>query len=158
MNAAIKPIPEGSRTVTPHLVVDGGEAALDFYVSAFGAVEEGRMLCPSTGKLMHGSLKLGDSKIMVCDEFPEMCGKSPATLGGTPVTIALYVEDIDAAFAHAVEAGATPIMPPADMFWGDRYGKLVDPYGHHWSMSTHIADCTPAEMEANMEAMFAVAS
>lgn len=138
-------IPEGMHTVTPHLVCAGAADAIEFYKKAFNAVELHRLPGPG-GKLMHGAIRIGDSTVMLADEFPEWGNKAPKTLGGTPVTIHLYVEDVDAVFAQAVSAGATPTMPVADMFWGDRYGMLIDPFGHSWSVATHVKDMTPEEM------------
>ena len=138
MSNPLKWVPEGSRSLTPHLVTAGASDAIDFYVEAFGAVEKLRMPSPD-GKLMHASLAIGDSEFYLCDEFDGHT-TSPATLGGTPVTIHLYVEDVDASFARAVAAGATALMPPADMFWGSRYGQVVDPFGHRWSLATPITD------------------
>jgi PhnB protein len=151
----VKAIPEGKHTIVPHLVIQGAAKAIEFYKKAFGAVEEARMPTPD-GKIMHACLKIGDSCLFLCDEFPDMGGcKSPQALGGTPVTIHLNVEDADAVFARAVAAGATAKMPPADMFWGDRYGKLTDPFGHDWSVSTHKEDVSPEEMKKRGQAMFA---
>ncbi|NML60684.1 VOC family protein [Massilia sp. RP-1-19] len=141
----VKPIPEGVHAVTPHLVCAGAAEAIEFYKKAFNAVEIHRMPGPG-GKLMHGAIRIGDSMVMLADEFPEWGSKGPKTLGGTPVTIHLYVEDVDAVFAQAVSAGATPAMAVADMFWGDRYGMLIDPFGHSWSVATHIKDLTTEEM------------
>lgn len=140
-----KPIPEGVHTVTPHLVCAGAAEAIEFYKKAFNAVEIHRIPGPG-GKLMHGAIRIGDSMVMLADEFPEWGSKGPKTLGGTAVTIHLYVEDVDAVFAQAVSAGATPAMPVADMFWGDRYGMLIDPFGHSWSVATHVKDLTTEEM------------
>jgi uncharacterized glyoxalase superfamily protein PhnB len=145
MARSAKPIPEGFRTVTPHLVVKGGSDAIDFYVKAFGATEVSRMHGPD-GRLGHAQLRIGDSVLFLADEYPEYGGKSPATLGGSPVTIHLYVDDVDAAFERAVASGATAKAPPADMFWGDRYGRLTDPFGHDWSLATHVEDLTPEQM------------
>jgi uncharacterized glyoxalase superfamily protein PhnB len=145
MAGSAKPIPEGFRTITPHLVVKGGSDAIDFYVRAFGATEISRMPMPD-GRLGHAQLQIGDSIVFLADEFCEFGAKSPATLGGSGVTIHLYVDDVDAAFERAVAAGATAKMPPADMFWGDRYGKLTDPFGHDWSLATHVEDLTPEQM------------
>lgn len=140
-----KPIPEGVHTVTPHLVCAGAAEAIEFYKKAFNAIEIHRIPGPG-GKLMHGAIRIGDSMVMLADEFPEWGSKGPKTLGGTAVTIHLYVEDVDAVFAQAVSAGATPAMPVADMFWGDRYGMLIDPFGHSWSVATHVKDLTTEEM------------
>ena len=142
----VKSIPEGVHTITPHLVCAGAADAMEFYKKAFKAVEIHRIPGPG-GKLMHGAIRIGDSMVMLADEFPEWGSKGPKTLGGTPVTIHMYVDDVDAVFAQAVAAGATPAMPVADMFWGDRYGMLVDPFGHSWSVATHIKDMTDDEMQ-----------
>ncbi|MBI5155265.1 VOC family protein [Candidatus Poribacteria bacterium] len=150
-----KPIPDGFNTVSAYLVVNDGAAAMDFYKKALGAEEIMRMPCADTGKIMHGELKLGDSIIMLCDEFPEMGGKSPKTLQGTPVTMHVYCEDCDKAFNQAVAAGATVKMPPADMFWGDRWSVVEDPFGHSWSFATHLEDLTPEEIGQRAAAAFA---
>jgi PhnB protein len=153
MSTAVKPIPEGMHTVTPHLVCAGAADAIEFYKKAFGAIELARMPGPD-GKLMHAMVKIGDSPVMLADEFPEWGSTSPKTLKGTPVTIHLQVPDADAVFKSAVDAGATVKMPMADMFWGDRYGIVIDPSGHSWSIATHIKDMTPEEMmEAGKTAM-----
>lgn len=149
----VKPIPDGYHTVTPAIVVRNGAKAIDFYEQAFGARVGTRMDGPD-GKIMHAELTIGDSKIMLSDEYCDYGTFSPETVGGTPVTIFLYVEDVDAVFKAAVDAGATSKMEPADQFWGDRYGKLVDPFGHSWSLATHIKDMTDEETrEAAEEAM-----
>jgi uncharacterized glyoxalase superfamily protein PhnB len=145
MSNAVKPIPEGMHTVTPHLTCAGASDAIEFYKKAFGAIEMARMPGPG-GKLMHAMVKIGDSPVMLVDEFPEWGGTGPKTLKGTPVTIHLQVTDADAMFKSAVDAGATVKMPIADMFWGDRYGVVIDPFGHSWSIATHIKDMTPEEM------------
>jgi PhnB protein len=153
---AVKPIPEGFHTVTPYLAVRGAAQAIDFYRRAFGAEEVVRMPMPGGDKVMHAELRIGDSRLMLADEFPEMGGeKSPAALGGSGVTIHLYVDDVDATFARAVGAGATAKAPPADMFCGDRFGKLEDPFGHVWSIATHKADPTPEQMAEGMKQAFA---
>jgi PhnB protein len=148
----VKPIPEGMHTVTPHLVCAGAADAIGFYVKAFGAVELGRMPGPD-GKLMHAQVKIGDSVLMLVDEMPEWGALGPKALKGTPVTIHLYVKDVDAAFALAVAAGATAKMPPAEMFWGDRYGQVEDPFGHRWSIATHTRDLTDAQIREGMAKM-----
>jgi uncharacterized glyoxalase superfamily protein PhnB len=137
-------------TVTPHLVCDGAADAIAFYKKAFNAKESARMPGPG-GKIMHAQLTIGDSHIMLVDEFPEMGGFGPKHYKGTPVTLHLYVPDVDAAYKQAVDAGATAKMPPADMFWGDRYGVLVDPFGHSWSLATHKRDLTPEQMMEEMQ-------
>jgi len=142
----VKPIPEGMHTITPHLIIKGADAAIAFYKKALGAQEIHRSLTPD-GKVMHASLKIGDSMLFLADEFPQMgtC-KSPQGLGGSPVTLHLYVEDVDKVFKQAVDAGAQARMPPSDMFWGDRYGQVTDPFGHVWALATHIEDVPQEEM------------
>lgn len=144
--ASVKPIPEGMGTVTPHLVCKGAARAIEFYKEAFGAVEIGRQLMPQGEKLLHAMLQIGDSKVMLVDEFPEWGSRDPTALHGSPVTLHLYVEDVDAVVAQAVRAGAKVTMPVEQTFWGDRYGKLEDPFGHHWSVATHVRDVSPEEM------------
>jgi len=150
--STIKPIPEGFHSITPHLVCAGAIAAIDFYQRAFNAVEV-MSLPGAPGKLMHAQIRIGDSNLMLVDEMPEWGSLSPATLKGSPVTLHLYVNDADATFAQAIAAGATVKMPLADAFWGDRYGILVDPFGHQWSIATHIRDVGPDEMQQAMKAM-----
>ncbi|MDP2027574.1 VOC family protein [Sulfuriferula sp.] len=150
--STIKPIPEGFHSITPHLVCAGAIAAIDFYQRAFNAVAVMR-LPGAADKLMHAQIRIGDSNIMLVDEMPEWGSLGPSALKGTPVTLHCYVNDADAAFAQAIAAGATVKMPLADMFWGDRYGILVDPFGHHWSIATHIRDVGPDEMQQAMKAM-----
>ena len=136
-------------TLTPHLVIKDAGKAMDFYKAAFGAEEMMRMPTQD-GRLMHGAMKIGDSMIMLADEFPEWdaCSKSPLTLGGTPVTLHLQVADVDALTKRAIAAGATVKMPVQDMFWGDRYGVVTDPFGHSWSIATTIKEMSPQEMQA----------
>jgi PhnB protein len=141
-----KAIPDGYRTVTPYLTVKGAAQAIEFYKRAFGARESERMTGPDGKSVMHAEIQIGDSLVMLSDEFPQMGSRSPQTLGGTTAAIFLYVPDVDAAFQQAVDAGAKAIMPPADMFWGDRFGKLVDPFGHEWAMATHKEDLAPEEI------------
>jgi uncharacterized glyoxalase superfamily protein PhnB len=148
----VKRIPEGMHTVTPHLVCAGAADAIEFYKKAFNAVEIGRLPGPQ-GKLMHAAIKISDSTVMLADEFPEWCSFGPKALKGSPVTIHLYVEDVDAFVKRAVDAGAKITMPVDDMFWGDRYGKLDDPFGHHWSVATHMREVTPEQMRQAMEKM-----
>jgi PhnB protein len=148
------PIPAGQHAITPHLVVKGAAEAIDFYKRALGAEELSRMPFPGKDgrmKLGHAELRIGDSRLFLADEFPEYGSVGPSG-GGSPVTIHLYVTDADAAFARAVEAGATVAMPLADMFWGDRYGKLIDPFGHHWSIAEHLEDLSPEQMRERMAA------
>jgi uncharacterized glyoxalase superfamily protein PhnB len=137
--------PEGMHTVTPHLICDGAAEAIEFYKAAFGAVEFMRVPAPN-GKLMHASVRIGDSLIMLVDEAPDWNCLGPKSIGGSPVTIHLMVDDVDAVFAQAVKAGATEVMPPADQFWGDRYARVDDPFGHQWSIATHIKDLSPEEI------------
>ncbi|MDP3841692.1 MAG: VOC family protein [Oxalobacteraceae bacterium] len=146
----VKPIPDGMRTVTPHLVCAGAADAIAFYKKAFNAEEVGRLEGPQ-GKLMHAQIRIGDSAVMLVDEFPNWGSFGPKSLKGSPVTIHLYVEDVDAAFKRAVDAGATVKMALADMFWGDRYGLLEDPFGHYWSIATHVRDVSPDEMQQAMQ-------
>lgn len=148
---SVKPIPEGMHSVTPHLICAGAAAAIDFYKKAFGATETSRLPGPN-GKLMHASIRIGDSVVMLVDEMPEWGALGPKALKGSPVTIHLYVDDADAFCARAVAAGAKLTMPVADMFWGDRYGQLEDPCGHRWSVATHVRDMSSAEMQRAMAA------
>jgi uncharacterized glyoxalase superfamily protein PhnB len=146
---SVKPIPEGMHTLTPHIVCEGAAAAIEFYKKAFNAEERGRMPGPN-GKIMHAQLKIGDSYLMLVDDFPDFGGFGPKHLKGSPVTLHLYVPDADATFKQAIAAGATSKMEPADMFWGDRYGQVIDPFGHHWSIATHQRDMTPEQMQEEM--------
>ncbi len=152
MSATVNPIPEGMHSVTPHLVCSDAAKAIEFYKKAFGAIETARMPAPD-GKLMHAAVKIGDSTVMLVDEFPQWGSLGPNALKGTPVTLHLYVKDVDAAFAKAVDAGAAVKMPLADMFWGDRYGQITDPFGHIWSLATHKRDMTPEQMAEEMKKM-----
>jgi PhnB protein len=150
--STIKPIPDGMRSLTPHLVCADAARAIEFYKAAFNAVEEMRLPGPD-GKLMHAALRIGDSALMLVDENLEWGMLGPKTLKGSPVTIHFYVEDVDAAVAQAVAAGAKVTMPVADMFWGDRYGVLQDPFGHSWSLATHQRDLTPEQIRQAMVSM-----
>lgn len=153
--APIQRIPDGFNTVTPHLIVDGAAKAIDFYRAAFGAEEVIRMPMPGNpSQLMHAQIRIGNSMLMLADVFAG-CSKGPDGSGMTPVTIHLYVEDADAAFAQALAAGAKAEMPLEDTFWGDRYGQLTDPFGHRWSIATHVHDYTPEQMAKGAEDMFA---
>ncbi len=147
--AQIKPVPEGMRTVTPHLTCGGAADAIEFYKRAFGAVELTRLPGPG-GKLLHAMIRIGDSNVMLVDEFPAHGSFGPKAMKGSPVTLHLYVDDVDAVFRRAVDAGAKVTMPVADMFWGDRYGRLEDPFGHQWSVATHVRDVKPEEMQVAM--------
>jgi PhnB protein len=150
--SAVRPIPEGMHTVTPLLVCAEAADAIEFYQKAFGAIELSRMP-GSDGKLMHASIRIGDSVVMLADEMPDWGSFGPKSLKGSPVTIHLYVKNADAVFEQAVRAGAKVTMPLDDMFWGDRYGKLEDPFGHQWSIGTHVRDVSPEEMQKAMEQM-----
>jgi PhnB protein len=144
-----KPIPDGFHSITPHLVLRSCSEALSFYEKAFGAEILSRSPGPD-GRLWHALMRIGDSMLMAADEFPEMGGdgsRAPQSLGGTSVTINVYCPDADALFERAVKAGATARMPPTDMFWGDRYSQLTDPYGHSWAIVTHKEDLTPEQLE-----------
>ena len=154
MRSKVKPIPSGFHTLTPHLVVKGAAKAIEFYKKAFGAEELNRAPGPDGKSLMHADLKIGDSRIFLADEFPDMDCRGPQSIGGSPVTIHMYVEDVDAAFGKAIAAGAKVRMPLEDMFWGDRYGVLVDPFGHLWSMATHKEDLTPEQIGERAQAAF----
>ncbi len=140
------PIPEGFRAITPHLIVDGAGEAIDFYTKAFGAKEVMRMPGPDGKSVMHAELDINDSRIMIADQYPDMGTQGPKTIGGTPVCIHFYCDDVDGMVKQATEAGAELLMPPMDMFWGDRYGKVKDPFGHEWSVATHTKDMTPQEI------------
>jgi uncharacterized glyoxalase superfamily protein PhnB len=148
----VKPIPEGMHSVTPHLVCAGAAEAIEFYKKAFGAVEGARLPGPD-GKLMHAMIRIGDSAVMLVDEMPQWGALGPKSLKGSPVTIHLYVKDVDAVVKRAVSLGAKVTMPVDDMFWGDRYGKLEDPFGHHWSIATHQREVTSEEMQRAMRDM-----
>ncbi|MGJ0492492.1 VOC family protein [Methylobacter sp.] len=142
----VKPVPDWMHTVTPHLICDGAADAIEFYKKAFNAVEMMRLPGPQ-GKLIHASIRIGDSVVMLADEFPEWGSFGPNSLKGSPVTIHLQVEDVDTLFEQAVSAGAEVKMPVQDMFWGDRYGYLEDPFGHHWAIATHVRDVSPEELQ-----------
>ena len=142
----VNPIPNGMHTVTPHLICAGAAEAIEFYKNAFAAVEMFRLPMPD-GKIMHASVRIGDSMVMLVDEMPDWKALGPNALGGTPITIHLQVANVDVVFAQAVKAGATVKMPVTDMFWGDRYGMVTDPFGHSWSIATHVRDVSHEEME-----------
>jgi len=151
--ADIKPVPEGMHTITPHIVCKDAARAIDFYRRAFGAIEIARQATPD-GRILHAMIQIGTSPLMIVDEFPDWQCLGPQSLKGSPVTLHLYVEDADAVFARAKEAGARETMALADAFWGDRYGKLEDPFGHSWSVATHVRDVTPEEMASAVKNMF----
>ena len=154
MSETVKPIPDGYHTMTPYFVVPKAAEAIDFYAKAFGAEELYRMEGPG-GSVMHAEIRIGDSVMMLSDENPEQGAIAPSTLGGSPVHILLYVEDVDAGYRRAVDAGAKEVMPPTDMFWGDRFGKFTDPFGHNWSMATHTENVAPEEMNKRAQEVFA---
>jgi PhnB protein len=154
MTHQIKPIPEGYHTVTPHLVVKGASQAIEFYKKAFGAEELCRIPGPDGKSIMHAALRIGDSRLFLVDEYPDMGCQGPEIGRRNPVTMHLYLEDADSAFNAALAAGAKQVMPPTDMFWGDRFGKLVDPFGHEWSLATHKEDLTPEEIGKRAQAAF----
>lgn len=145
--ADVKPIPDGFPRVTPYLCVDGASAAIDFYRDVLGATERVRMPAPD-GRIGHAELELGDSLIMLSDENPDWGTRGPKAFGGSPVTVSVYVEDVDAAFERAISGGATVVQPVTDQFYGDRSGLFEDPFGHRWSIATHIEDVPPDEMAA----------
>lgn len=149
-----RPSAPARRSVTPHLVCANATEALEFYQRAFGAEEISRLLGPD-GKLMHGAIRFGDSIVMLSDECPDWGALGPKALKGSPVTVHLYVDDVDAFTARAAAAGVKVVMPPEDMFWGDRYGKLEDPFGHQWSVATHLRDLSPEEIREGMMKMCA---
>ena len=159
MSAQVSPIPPGYHTITPHIVVNDARKAIEFYKKAFGAEVRGIADGPG-GKVMHAEIKIGDSIVMLNDEMPEFGSMSPTgTKADTCTTLHLYVPDADKVFSQAKAAGAVETMPLADQFWGDRYGKLKDPFGHAWSIATHIKDLSPEEMKKSMdEAMAAMAN
>jgi PhnB protein len=150
MATKVNAIPAGYHTVTPYLTLNDCARAIDFYKKAFHAQEVMRMEGPP-GKIGHAEIKIGDSHIMLGDEMPGMGNQAPSSIGGTTAGILLYVTDVDSAFQQAVSAGAKADMPPTDMFWGDRYGRLTDPFGHSWAIATHKEDVAPAEMQKRMQ-------
>jgi len=148
--ANVKPIPDGYHSVTPYLICEGAADAIEYYKKAFGATELFRM--DHEGKVGHAELKIGDSPIMLADEYPQMGYRSPKALGGTPVSIMIYVEDVDTVYQRAIDAGATEVKPLQDQFYGDRSGTLTDPFGHVWTIATHKEDVTMEEMNRRMAA------
>lgn len=154
MAEKVKAVPEGMHTITPHLVVQNGKKAIEFYKKAFGAQEIGAHYAPD-GKLTHAMLKIGDSMLMMADEFPGMGGKSPQSLGGSPVLLHIYVEDVDSLFNQAVAAGAKVTMPLGDQFWGDRYGQVADPFGHQWALGSRREKISDEELQRRAKAAFA---
>ena len=154
---AVKPIPEGYHTLTPYLAVDDAAQAIDFYKRAFGAKERMRMPGPE-GKIGHAEIQIGDSIVMLSDPFPQSTVRSPSDVGGTTASLFMYVDDVDAVVEQAVSAGATVTMEVADQFWGDRFGSIADPYGHTWSIATHVEDLTPEEIAERGKAAMAAMS
>jgi PhnB protein len=150
----VPPVPDEFRTITPHLAVRGVAAAVAFYARAFGAEELFRNLAPDGKTIIHSEVLLGDSRFFLVDENPEWGIRSPLALGDTPVTLHLYVPDVDSLFARAVDAGAEVLMPLGDQFWGDRYGILRDPFGHRWSLASRIEDLSPAELRRRAAEQF----
>jgi PhnB protein len=150
-----KPIPEGMHSITPHIVVNGAAKAIEFYKKVFGAEQIGPVSTMPDGKVMHAHLKIGDSHLLMVDEFPKGCVRSPVSLGGSPVVLTLYVPDVDATWKRATDNGATVVFPLGEQFWGDRYGQVQDPFGHVWALATHVEDLTPAEIEERAKSAFA---
>lgn len=158
MSKSVEPIPAGHEGLIPHLVCESCSEAIAFYSKAFGAEEISRAPAPDGSRIMHAAMRIGKNVFFLNDDFPEFCGgqsQSPKALGGTPVTIHRYVPDCDAAIKRAQDAGAMVIMPAMDMFWGDRYGMVQDPFGHKWSIATHVKDLTPEEVMKGMNEAFA---
>jgi PhnB protein len=153
MSNSIKPIPDGYRGAIPYLTVKNAAAAIDFYKQAFGAAELMRMTAPD-GKIGHAEIKIGDAILMLSDEYPEMNVLSPETIGGSPVVIHLYVENVDVTAGQAIAAGAKVVRPVEDQFYGDRAGKFTDPFGHHWWLATHKEDVAPEEMKKRAAALY----
>jgi PhnB protein len=151
---AVKPIPSGYHVITPYLVIKGASNAIDFYKKVFGAQVKVRMDDPTTKKVGHAELQIGDSVIMLADEHADMGFRSPQSLGGSPVSLLLYVENVDNVFKGAISAGAKQLRPVMDQFYGDRNGTLEDPFGHIWTIATHVEDVTPEEMKRRMAAQF----
>ena len=154
MTSSVRPVPEGYHTVTPYLIIHAAAQALEFYSRAFGAVEVMRLSGPQ-GKIMHAEITIGDSRVMVADEFPQMGAISPRSLGGTAVGLAIYVENVDRVFERALASGATMLSPVKDQFYGDRSGTLQDPFGHRWTIATHIEDLTVEEIQKRAAAQTA---
>jgi uncharacterized glyoxalase superfamily protein PhnB len=148
---SVKPVPDGYHSITPALTVRDAARAIEFYKSAFGATDRGGVMKGPDGKVMHAELKIGDSIIMLSDEFPQYGALAPQSVGGTSMSLHIYLDGVDAAFDRAVKAGAEVEMPVMDQFWGDRYGKLKDPFGHKWSIATHTKDLSMDEMKQGMD-------
>ena len=150
----VKKIPDGYHSITPMLIVKDGLKAIEYYKKVFGAIDKGSMMMPDNNSVAHAELLIGDSKIMLSDEFPEMKSLSPTTVGGSPVSLYLYVEDVDKTFNLAVTEGGKSLFPVQDRFYGDRHGSIQDPFGHIWSLATHIKDLTKEEMKKAAEEAF----
>jgi len=150
----VKKIPDGYHSITPMLIVKDGLKAIEYYKKVFGAIDKGTMMMPDNKSVAHAELLIGDSKIMLSDEFPEMKSLSPTTIGGSPVSLYLYVEDVDKTFNLAVTEGGKSLFPVQDRFYGDRHGTIQDPFGHIWSIATHIKDLTKEEMKKAAEEAF----
>ena len=155
MSNSVKKIPDGYHTITPYIVLEDASAGIEFYKKAFDAKARGKMPTPD-GRLMHAEIQIGDSIIMMSSEFPEMGGtaKSPKKAGFATSSLLIYAEDTDAVFQNAIKQGATEVMAPQDMFWGDRYAKVRDPFGHEWQIATHIEDVSPEEMAARAQELY----
>jgi PhnB protein len=151
----VKKIPDGYHSITPYLIVKNGSEAIEYYKKVFGAKVQGRMMTPDGKRIAHAEIEICNSKLMLADEFPEMNSLSPKTIGGSPVGLFLYVDDVDKVFSQAVTEGAKVLMGVEDQFWGDRYGSIEDPFGHRWSISTHIKDLTEEELKKAAEESFA---
>jgi PhnB protein len=149
---AVKKVPEGYHSITPYLIIKGATAAIDYYKKVFGATERMRMDGPA-GTIGHAELVIGDSTVMLADEFPDMGHRSPKSMGGTPVSLVLYLDDVDTVFKRAVDAGARSVRPVENQFYGDRMGTLEDPFGHMWSIATHVEDVPPEEMKRRADEM-----
>jgi PhnB protein len=149
----VKPVPEGYPQVIPYLHIDGADRAIDFYVEVLGASERMRMPGDTPGKIGHAELQIGDAVVMLADEAPDMDIRGPKTVGGTPVTICVYLEDVDAVMERATKAGARTLRPVENQFYGDRTGTFEDPFGHHWNIMTHVEDVDPDEMQRRMAQM-----
>ena len=149
-----KPIPEGKHTIAPYVIVKGASDAIEFYKKAFGATENERMLAPDGKSVMHAEIQIGDSAVYLMDENPEWGMKSALTLGGSAISLHIYVTNVDEFFKKAINAGATELAPVSDTFWGDRYGKLKDPYGVEWGIATHTTDFTEEEMRKGAQEFF----
>ena len=151
----VKPVPYDMHSITPHLVINGAAKAVEFYKRVFGAEVVRPISTTPDGKVMHAHLKIGDSNLMMADEFPQSCARSPQSLGGSAVVLTLYVPDVDATWKNATDAGAKVVFPLGNQFWGDRYGQIQDPWGHVWALATHVEDLTQAQIEQRAKEAFA---